>query len=200
MLGILSYGLGNINAIKNMLDDLNIESKMISNPNDINTKINKIILPGVGSFDYAMELLENKNFIKPILDFTSFQKNKLLGICVGMQILASNSEEGNKLGLNLIPGNVKKFKKIKILPHVGWNAVANSRENKLLGARQDNSKFYFLHSYYFEPREQKYQIGSTNYFEYFASMVNNENIYGVQFHPEKSHDAGKIIFKNFANL
>ena len=200
MLGILSYGLGNINAIKNMLEDINIETRMINSPSDIDKAIDKLILPGVGSFDYAMELLESKNFVEPIKKFASLKSNKLLGICVGMQILASESEEGKKEGLNLIPGKVKKFKEVEILPHVGWNTVKKNGENRLLDDNKDFFEFYFLHSYYFEPKEKKYQIGLTNYFKPFTSIINNKNVYGIQFHPEKSHDSGKMLLEKFANL
>ena len=183
-----------------MLEDINIETRMINSPDNIDRDIDKLILPGVGSFDYAMELLESKSFVEPIKKFTSLESNKLLGICVGMQILASESEEGKKEGLNLIPGKVKKFKEAKVLPHVGWNTVKKNGENRLLDNDQDLFEFYFLHSYYFEPKEKKFQIGLTNYFKPFASIINNNNIYGIQFHPEKSHSNGIKLLSNFNKL
>ena len=198
MIGILSYGLGNIYAISNVLNEMNLKNKVISDPKNINQEIDRIILPGVGSFDNAMKLLNDKHFIDPIKNFIKQKKNKLLGICVGMQILAEESEEGNASGLGLIPGKVIRLN-AKILPHVGWNKIKITHQSKITSDLTSNSEFYFLHSYIFKSI-RNLQIAETNYSEDFTSIINYENIYGVQFHPEKSHKNGKLLLENFASI
>ena len=200
MIGVISYGLGNTDAIINILREMGENHLLINNPNQLDKNINRIILPGVGSFDYAIELLKKKNFTEAIKNFVKSQNNYLLGICLGMQILANESDEGIKSGLGLIPGKIKKFKNIKIIPHVGWNNIKISNSSNLLLNIDDNSRFYFLHSYYFDLDSRENEVASSFYFNNFSSVVMNKNIFGVQFHPEKSHDFGKKLIKNFANL
>jgi imidazole glycerol-phosphate synthase subunit HisH len=200
VIGILSYGIGNIMAIKKVLDDLDIDNKIVTSPNEINNDIEKIIIPGVGAFDHAMKLLSEKRLTSPLKKFSENKNKFILGICVGMQLLANSSEEGNEIGLGLIPGRVKKFKKAKILPHVGWNLVSPIKNNKLFNNIEENAKFYFLHSYYFDNSNIENSIACTNYYENFSSVVHCSNIYGVQFHPEKSYINGATVLKNFANI
>ncbi len=200
MIGIISYGIGNILAIKNILDEIGASVVIIDDPEQINININKIILPGVGSFDKAIELLQEKKFIEKIKNFVKKKNNFLLGICVGMQILATKSEEGDNDGLNLIPGKVKKLREAKIVPHVGWNKIHNLKNNPLFLNLKDGDSFYFLHSYYYELEMHNLEIASSFYFQNFTSAINYNNIYGIQFHPEKSHKSGKIIFENFVKL
>lgn len=200
MIGIISYGLGNTLAIKNILDETNILTKIIDRPSEINEKIKKIVLPGVGSFDNAINLLEEKKFIEPIKNFVKKRDNYLLGICVGMQILATKSDEGERNGLNLIPGKVKKFENAKILPHIGWNRVNKTKNSPLFLDIDKGANFYFLHSYFYELTSSTYEIANSSYFEKFSSAIGFQNIFGVQFHPEKSHESGKIILNNFAKL
>ena len=200
MIGIISYGLGNILSIKNTLDETGNLTTIINNPNEITEKINKIILPGVGSFDNAIDLLEKKKFIDPIKNFVEKKDNYLLGICLGMQILATKSDEGEKNGLNLIPGEVKKFENAKILPHIGWNKVNKIKDSPLFLNIDNGTDFYFLHSYFYKLISNTFEIANSNYFEKFTCAVENQNIFGVQFHPEKSHQSGKIILNNFAKL
>ena len=200
MIGILSYGIGNVMAIKKMLADLSIENKIILLPKDLDDKIDKLIIPGVGSFDFAMKLLMEKGFKDLIKKFSKNRNKYILGICVGMQILANSSEEGMLEGLGLIPGEVKKFENAKIVPHVGWNSVKKKSNNKIFQNIDDHSKFYFLHSFYFYNYQNEHAIGKTNYYENFSSIINNNNIFGVQFHPEKSYHNGERILKNFSKL
>ena len=187
-------------AIKKVLDDLNIDNKIVTSPNEINNDIEKIIIPGVGAFDHAMKLLSEKKLTSPLKKFAENKNKFILGICVGMQLLANSSEEGNEIGLGLIPGRVKKFKKAKILPHVGWNSISPIKNNKLFNNIEENAKFYFLHSYYFDNSNIENGIACTNYYENFSSAVHYSNIYGVQFHPEKSYINGATVLKNFANI
>ena len=155
----------------------------------------------MGSFDWAMQKLKNSG-LKDELDILVLEKKiPILGICVGMQLMANESEEGQKGGFGWIEGKVKKFtsktKKL-ILPHMGWNNV-ELKKNTLIKENL-NPSFYFLHSYYFDPEIQDSVLGETLYDVRFASIINKENIYGIKFHPEKSHDNGLNILRNFANL
>jgi len=202
MIGILNYGLGNIKAISNIFNRLNINNIFINEKKDL-SKINKIILPGVGTFDEAIYLLEKKNFTDSLNDYVLNKAIPIFGICVGMQIMSNSSEEGDKNGFGWIPGKIIKFKNSKNLktyrmPHMGWNDVM-IKENKLFKDIA-NPEFYFLHSYYYELENPNYLIGSTKYFCEFASVINKDNIFATQFHPEKSHQSGIQLLKNFAEL
>ena len=200
MISIIDYGLGNVKAFSNIYRSLQIEHKITSNIKDLH-KSSKIILPGVGSFDWAMQKLKNSG-LKDELDFLVLKKKvPILGICIGMQLMANESEEGLSRGFGWIKGKVKKFSsntKNLILPHMGWNNVELQKNSLIKGIL--NPSFYFLHSYYFDPESQDYVLGKTLYEVKFASIINRENIYGIQFHPEKSHDNGLNILRNFANL
>jgi len=200
MLTILDYGLGNINAIRNVYEKKNISPNIASSINSLE-QASKIILPGVGSFDWAMSKL-NKSGMRDLLDLMVTEKKvPVLGICVGMQMMAKSSEEGSMDGLGWLNASVKKFysekQNIK-LPHMGWNTV-NFKDSKLTKDLV-NPRFYFLHSFYFALDDISQTLGETNYSFTFSSAINLENIYGVQFHPEKSHGWGETLLLNFANL
>ena len=202
MIGIINYGLGNILAYINLLNRINVDNMVISNVNDLN-KVKKIILPGVGHFDQAMNLLEHSGMLDKILHLVKDKKFPILGICVGMQILADSSEEGKKSGLGLIRGKVKKLKTDKtklILPHLGWNEIKFSDNYALFKNMKSNPQFYFLHSYYFECSNKVNEIANFTYGEKFCCAVKQNNIYGVQFHPEKSHSSGVQLIKNFSEI
>lgn len=204
MIAIVDYGLGNIQAIYTVFKNLNIPAKITSNRNDLKN-IDKLILPGVGAFDYAMKKLENSGMLDSLNNLVLNERKHVLGICVGMQMLALSSEEGKQTGLGWLNADVKKFrwsngKKNIFIPHMGWNNVEQINENMLLKEIDNNSYFYFLHSYYYEANDEKNILATTNYGKDFASVVNKDNIYGVQFHPEKSHQCGVKLLKNFAEL
>lgn len=198
MICCVDYGVGNIGSILNMIKSLGHDAVVSSTP-EIIKKADKIILPGVGSFDHGMIKLEEFKLVELLKDMALEKETPILGICLGMQLLATNSEEGSKSGLNLIQGTVKKFDETKVrIPHVGWNYISAKRESPILNLIDDASRFYFTHSYYFSPSETEQIIATTVYGIEFASIVgNNHNIFGAQFHPEKSHKFGKEILRNF---
>lgn len=197
---IIDYGMGNIASIQNMLKKVGSSSVLCSSAEELKDA-QKIILPGVGSFDNAVQKLQNLGIMQALKDKANKNDCFILGICLGMQLLSLSSEEGQLEGLGLIPGKVKKFKlsaNYKI-PHMGWNRVKTSNVNPLLKSL-DVNKFYFVHSYYFQPEIENYSIGTTMYGEEFCSMVNKDKVYGAQFHPEKSHKYGMQLFRNFLEL
>ena len=196
MIGIIDYGIGNIKAFYNIYKEKNIDLKIISNTEDLDPKIKKLILPGVGSFDNAITLLQEKKLFKKIVNFTKNPENKILGICVGMQILALKSLEGNLDGMGLIDGKFEKLNN-KILPHIGWNNIKFKNKINLFNDIDQNSYFYFLHSYALLNLNEQYKVCETFYGENFVSAFKKDNIYGIQFHPEKSHLLGSKILLNF---
>ncbi len=204
MIPIVDYGSGSINALKNIYDRLNISIEFAKTKEQI-LSADHIILPGVGAFDETVSTLHENGFIdvlnKKVLD----EKVPILGICVGMQMLAHSSEEGILKGLSWIPGKVRKFDINMIpdkpkIPHLGWNSIVTMRDCVLFKDIDPETGFYFMHSYYFECADENNVIAKTEYGTTFHSAVNYENIYGVQFHPEKSHDNGIQLLRNFANL
>lgn len=204
MITIIDYGLGNINAFVNVYERLNIPVKVAQNKEQL-IGATKLILPGVGAFDYAMTKLNNSGMKEDITELVLNYKLPIMGICVGMQILADSSDEGNMQGLGWIEGKVKLFDTSNLrfktkLPHMGWNTINPINGNPLLRSFDTESRFYFLHSYYFEPSNSESVIAITEYGKKYASAVNKENIYGIQFHPEKSLSNGMQLLKNFAEL
>jgi glutamine amidotransferase len=206
MIAIIDYGLGNIRAFANVYKRLNMPFAIFSGTEDFQKKeATKIILPGVGAFDHAMERLQQSG-MREILDDLVLQcKLPVLGICVGMQMLARSSEEGRLPGLGWFNGVVKKIDTSLLthrtrLPHMGWNDVNPTRNSDLFHDLDIESRFYFLHSYYFQCHNNQDVIAVTDYGTEFPCAVNSKNIYGAQFHPEKSHQNGIQFLKNFGNL
>lgn len=204
MITIINYGLGNINAFCNLYKRLNIDIKISSDIDNL-SEATKLILPGVGAFDHAMAQLNKSGMRGKLEELVIINKIPILGICVGMQMLADKSDEGMLPGLGWIKGNVKIFDKKLIpyktkLPHMGWNEVKPVYENRIFAGLEKKTRFYFLHSYYFECSNNEDVISTTEYGITYASAVNNNNIFGVQFHPEKSHTNGIRLLKNFAEL
>ena len=194
--------MGNSGSIKNMLKFLGVDSVITSDPSLI-SEATALILPGVGSFDNGIIKLKGLESFNRICEKVIIDKVPFLGICLGMQLLFNSSEEGSQKGLGWINGEVRKFKtdlsnELKV-PHMGWNEVQITQENLLLKKNFDEQRFYFVHSYYVDC-ESKDSIGLTNYGIRFTSAVNSNNIFGVQFHPEKSHKFGIQLFQNFIKL
>lgn len=204
MIGIVNYGSGNIQAIANIYNRLNTAFEIIEKPSLL-AKADKLILPGVGAFDATMQQLIDSGLKSALDEEVLVKKTPILGVCVGMQILSDGSEEGVLPGLGWIKGRVKKFDIAKIkekpyLPHMGWNTVEPQTQNDLFQDIDHDLGFYFVHSYYFETSSKEDVLGTTYYGETFSSAVFHNHIYGMQFHPEKSHFNGIQLLKNFANL
>jgi imidazole glycerol-phosphate synthase subunit HisH len=204
MIVIIDYGLGNLNAFINIYKKLDIPIKIAKQASDLENAT-KIILPGVGAFDHAMTKL-NESGMRSKLDELVFEaKLPVIGICVGMQILAKSSDEGILSGLGYIDGVVKKFdtsgfKQKTHLPHMGWNDIKPRSGEVLFKNLAEEPLFYFLHSYYFECNQVQNAIATATYGDEFVCAVNHENVFGVQFHPEKSHHYGVQLLKNFAEI
>jgi imidazole glycerol-phosphate synthase subunit HisH len=204
MITIIDYGSGNIKAIANIYEKLNVKYTIATNPEQV-VGAKKIFLPGVGAFDETISKLDSTGF-REVLDLEVLQnKVPIIGICVGMQILAESSEEGTLNGLGYIKGKVKKINASYLehkpkLPHLGWNTVSVNKEHFLLNNIDPDLGFYFLHSFYFECEDPNDVLTTTTYGKAFASSVVHENVYGIQFHPEKSHQNGVTLLHNFAKL
>ena len=202
MITIVDYGMGNLGSVFNMFKKIGVASKITSDLEEIKTAT-KLLLPGVGSFDKAMQRI-NTSKIKEVLDYKVLtEQTPILGICLGMQLLTNSSEEGIEKGLGYINASAKKFssqdKKMKV-PHMGWNLVHKSTKSKLTDGFIQESRFYFVHSYYVEVENQENSILKTNYGLEFDSAIQHENVYGAQFHPEKSHKFGMKLLENFSKI
>ena len=194
-IAIIDYGLGNVNSVKNMIYKAGGLAEIVSDPTKL-VDYEILILPGIGSFDNAVAKLKKNQWWEAIINFKNLNKT-ILGICLGMQLLMESSEEGKLGGFGFIKGSVKKFtfenSKFRV-PHMGWNYIQS--KNSLFSGF-DKNKFYFTHSFYADPKSEK-NILSKSYYDFeFASSVIRDNIVGVQFHPEKSHNYGLEFFLNF---
>jgi imidazole glycerol-phosphate synthase subunit HisH len=202
MITLIDYGLGNILAFQNVYKRLNIEVRLARTAADLEGAT-RLILPGVGAFDHAMELLERSGMRARLDELVLERTMPVLGICVGMQILARSSEEGKLPGLGWIDGRVRHFNALGahslLIPHMGWNDVQPVART-LFDQLMTEARFYFLHSYYFECTRPQDVAAISTYGTDFCSAVHSGNIYGVQFHPEKSHHFGTQLLRNFAGL
>ena len=202
MITVIDYGMGNLGSVINMFKKIGVVSKITSDLEDIKTAT-KLLLPGVGSFDKAMQRI-NDSGIKEVLDYKVLkEETPILGVCLGMQLLTNNSEEGIEKGLGYINASTKKFsfqdKKMKV-PHMGWNLVEKSTSSLLTTNFEEESRFYFVHSYYVEVEKQENSILKTTYGLEFDSAIQHKNVYGAQFHPEKSHKFGMKLLDNFSKI
>lgn len=202
MIGIIDYGMGNLHSVKNALEFLGIENQIISNPSEIES-VDKIIIPGVGSFKRAMDNLHDKNFVDSLVKFGKSGKY-LLGICLGMQLLAETGTEPTSCtGLGLIPGAVELLKTDTLrIPHMGWNGLTIKNEHPILEGVKFGTDFYFVHSFAFHVASDENIVAVTQYGYDVPAIVKNKtgNIIGIQFHPEKSQKQGLKLINNFSNL
>lgn len=198
MIGIIDYGAGNLSSVKNALDYLGVESKFICSPKDY-CELNKIILPGVGAFESAIEKLKSSGTYELIIDWLNTSK-PFLGICLGMQILFEESEESKgAAGLGIFKGSVVHFKNLKV-PQIGWNQVKILKQSKMLKGLDESPFFYFLHGYFVKPQNEDIVVGTTEYGVEYTSIIEKGNIFAVQFHPERSGKIGIQLLKNWVKL
>lgn len=204
MITLIDYGVGNIFAFQNVYKRLDIPTKIAKSSQDL-MDAQKLILPGVGSFDYAMNRLNDSGMREKLDELVLEKKIPVIGICVGMQMMGNRSEEGKEEGLKWIDGDILKFDEKLIqhrtkLPHMGWNDVVPVNNNTLFNGLERDAIFYFLHSFYFECKNPSDTIATSDYGISFSSAVNKDHIFGIQFHPEKSHHYGERLLHNFATL
>jgi glutamine amidotransferase len=203
MIGLLNFGVGNLGSIRRMIEKLGKESVLISSVSDF-VNVNKIILPGVGHFAEGIRALNESGLRDPLIDFVKSKNTVLMGICLGMQLLCTHSEEGHVDGLGLVDATVKKFdfpsQLLLKVPHMGWNTICTARENPLLPLDEEERRFYFVHSYKVVPNNPDISIGQCDYGGEFCAAFQQGNVFGVQFHPEKSHRYGMALMKRFVEL
>jgi len=203
VIGIVDYNMGNLASVINAFAKVGVDATLESDPTKLD-QYDKLILPGVGAFGDAMEHLKSNGMDEAVMTYAQSGK-PLLGICLGMQLLFESSEEfGAHKGLGLIPGKVvafdeRKFDHPQKVPHMGWNELFVQKETALFSELKKDFYLYFVHSYH-AVCDDKYAIGKTHYGYKFVSAVQNDNIYGIQPHPEKSHENGLKIIENFAKL
>lgn len=202
MIVIVNYGMGNLRSVQKAFERINIPA-LISSDSDVIYRASRLILPGVGHFAHAMQKLHAFGLIEVLETKVINERTPILGICLGMQLMTDFSEEGNVEGLGWINGKTNSFSfessRLKI-PHMGWNNLTIRSDDSLYQGINQDSFFYFVHSYYVTCDNQNDTLAETNYGNKFVSSFNRDNIYGCQFHPEKSHDAGLQMLKNFASL
>jgi glutamine amidotransferase len=195
MIAIINHGAGNLSSVKKVLDFLGFQNRIVSAAGEFKN-VKKVILPGVGAFGAAVDQLKSVGLWDIIQNFLT-SGGTFLGICLGMQLLTGSSDESRgKAGLNVIPGTCKRFVQGKI-PQIGWNQIQVKKKSALLDGIKNDSYFYFVHGYYMSPKKDKMITATTDYYLEFPSIIEQNNIHAVQFHPEKSGDQGKKIIKNW---
>ena len=197
MIAIVNYGMGNLRSVQKAFEHVGAKAFIVDRPEDIDAA-ERVVLPGVGAFGDAMNNLKTAGLIAPIVRAIS-EGRPFLGICLGLQLMFAESEEmGQYRGLDILPGKVKRFPKGQRVPQIGWNEVRIQRDTSLLDGVPDGSYFYFVHSFFVVSERDEDVVGVTDYGIDYASIAGNDRAFGVQFHPEKSQDAGLKILKNFA--
>lgn len=201
-IGVINTGLSNFGSIKNVLSRFGFSAEIIYKSSQLKS-YSKFILPGIGKFDAAMKVLNNNSFSLHLKEYINNNDSYILGICLGMHLLCNKSSEGSLPGLALIDEEVVSLESIAnaklIYPHMGWNKVLIKKENKILSYKKDY-KFYFVHSYCVQPKDKSLQLATFEYGGTFCAALQKENIYAVQFHPERSHRFGLELIENFLNL
>lgn len=202
-ISIVDYGVCNLGSIRNMLRKLGLESELAADPDAI-VRASKIILPGVGAFAHGMGALRELGLVEPLRAKVLEQRTPLLGICLGMQLLGKSSEEGSSAGLGLIDGGCVRFRFPEgspyRVPHMGWNETVARRESALVEGLASGARFYFTHSYHLVCADPADVLAVANHGIDFTAMVQRDNVYGVQFHPEKSHRFGMALLRNFGAI
>lgn len=190
-IGIIDYGLGNVQAFTNFLDFCSIKNKVISNVSENLYGFDAIVLPGVGAFDEGVKRIRKMEFDKLIFEYES--RIKIVGVCLGMHLLYDKSEEGSENGLGLINGVIRKLNKFSVnsIPNIGWRRVAIQESSQLW---MPDSKFYFNHSFGLSGSDSEFVLGKTCDETQIAAIVQKDEVYGLQFHPERSHEYGKKLF------
>ena len=203
MIDVLDYGLGNFASVIRMIEKVGGSARLISTPEQI-LRAYKLIIPGVGHFDHGMSQILDRKFLEPLRERVVIQGTPILGICLGMQLMCAGSEEGLLPGLGFVDADVRKFQaqhdqNLKI-PHMGWNAIRVTHPNLLAETTGEEQRFYFVHSYHVVPHASNLSIMMATHGIEFCAAFQSENIYGVQFHPEKSHRFGMALMKKFVEL
>jgi imidazole glycerol-phosphate synthase subunit HisH len=197
---VINYGMGNLGSVRRALDDVGVDAIVANHPSSM-YEVNRIVLPGVGSFNEGMKHLSQGGWIDALNDVVTVQGKPLLGICLGMQMLADEGSEGGVCkGLGLIPGTVRRLDELGCLeriPHVGWNEVQYQFQDVLFENIPDSSDFYFVHSYAFLPQDRNNLVATVPYGIPVPAVVRKKHIFGCQFHPEKSSKAGRQFLRNF---
>ncbi|UVL85601.1 imidazole glycerol phosphate synthase subunit HisH [Pseudomonas sp. B21-028] len=201
MIVVVDYGVGNIASVLNMLKRVGAKAKASNSREDIE-QADKLILPGVGAFDAGMQTLRKSGLIEVLNEQVLRKQKPVMGVCLGSQMLGNGSEEGCEPGLGWIDMDIVRFEKRegRKVPHMGWNEVAPQLQHPILTGINQQSRFYFVHSYYMLPRHAENTLLTANYDQQFTAAVVKDNILGFQFHPEKSHKFGMQLFKNFVEL
>ena len=203
MTDVLDYGLGNISSVLRMIAKAGGSARRIARPEEV-AGSTKLIIPGVGHFDWGMQQIRERELLEPLKLRVLDGRIPVLGICLGMQLLCSRSEEGVASGLNFVDADVRRFnpdpRENLRVPHMGWRNIRVSRSNPLLVDSSEVQRFYFVHSYYVVPKAPEVAIAMASYGTEFCAAFQLENIFGVQFHPEKSHRFGMALMKRFLDL
>lgn len=203
MVAIVNYGMGNLHSVLKKLRSCGVDG-VVTDDYSVISQASKIILPGVGHFAMAMNNLDKLHLTETLNECALVKKTPLLGICLGMQLMAAKSEEGSVPGLGWFDAQVVRFNiqnpLLYKVPHTGWNQINVEKQSPLMKDIPDKSEFYFVHSYHWETDHKSDILNTTDYEYNFISAVEKQNIFGVQYHPEKSHDAGELLFRNFLKL
>jgi glutamine amidotransferase len=200
-IGIVDYGVGNLGSVRNMFQRIGCDATVVGTSNELRA-CKKLVLPGVGAFDRAIEQLDASGLRGPLDEMALERKVPLLGICLGMQLLTRGSEEGDRPGLGYIAAEARRFPRdpeLKV-PHMGWNLVTIPNPSPLTAHLEDETRFYFVHSYYVNVDDERDSMLKCDYGVTFDAAIMHRNIFGAQFHPEKSHRFGKAFFAAFGEL